>query len=179
MRKAVALALLLGFAVMAGAAPPLPRKSPEFSIVEPSGKKTLLSSYRGKVVLLAFMYTTCIHCQRQSQILEKLYDEMKPRGLQALGVTFNENAKNLAPDFIKQFKLQYPVGYSDSKAVLGYLGFSPNDNWVVPQIVVIDRRGRIRAQSPPDGDPNLQDENNLRKLIDGLLKEHPAAKKTS
>ena len=35
-----------------------PRKSPEFAIQMPDGKQTLLSTYRGKVVLLAFFYTT-------------------------------------------------------------------------------------------------------------------------
>jgi len=32
------------------------------------------------------------------------------------------------------------------------------DRWVVPQIVVIDRKGMIRAQSPTTGDEKLQNE---------------------
>jgi hypothetical protein len=42
---------------------------------------------------------------------------------------------------------------------------------MVPQIVVIDRRGVIRAQSRPVREVNLEDENFLRHWIDGLLKE--------
>ena len=45
------------------------------------------------------------------------------------------------------------------------------DRYSVPQEVVIDRKGMIRAQSGIDGDPKLQEENSLRALIDGLLKE--------
>ena len=52
-----------------------------------------------------------------------------------------------------------------------YLGFSIMDRYVYPEIVVIDRKGIIRAQSPPEGDPALQDENHLRMMIDGMLKE--------
>lgn len=157
----------------------LPRKAPEFTIVEPSGKQTLLSSYKGKVVVVAFMQTTCPHCQRESQMIAKLYGEMKARGMEAVGITFNDNAKALTPGFVQQFNIPYPVGYSNPDAVLSYLGFSVMDRWMVPQVVVIDRKGNIRAQSPPQGDPNLQDEKFMRNLIDGLLKETTAAKKTS
>lgn len=52
--------------------------------------------------------------------------------------------------------------------------------WSVPQVVVIDRKGNIRAQSPAQGDPNLQMETYMRDLLDTLLKEPTAsAKKAS
>jgi hypothetical protein len=82
----------------------------------------------------------------------------------------------------------YPVGYTTAETVMNYMGFSVMDRYVVPQIVVIDRKGMIRAQSPVAGDPNLQDEKYLRNLITELLKEGagtpakskaPAAKKSS
>jgi hypothetical protein len=41
----------------------------------------------------------------------------------------------------------------------------------LPQIVVIDRTGTIRATSGGAGDPRLEDENSLRSLIDSLLRE--------
>ncbi len=182
------IAVTVTLALSAWAAQPLPRKAPEFNIVEPSGKQSLLSSYKGKVVVLAFMHTTCSHCQRESQVIAKLYKELGPRGFQPLGVTFNDNAAALTPGFVQEFNIPYPVGSSGPDPVLSYLGFSVLDRWVVPQLVVIDRKGMIRAQSPAQGDSNLQDENYLRNLIDGLLKEgatsgtkkpSPAPKKTS
>jgi len=33
------------------------------------GKQQLLSSYRGKVVMMAFMFTTCPHCQALSKVI--------------------------------------------------------------------------------------------------------------
>lgn len=36
----------------------VPRQSPEFAIQMPDGGQTLLSSYKGKVVVLAFLFTT-------------------------------------------------------------------------------------------------------------------------
>lgn len=166
-----AWATLLATGAAALAMPPLPRKSPEFTITDPAGKETLLSSYRGKVVVLAFVHTTCPHCQTFSTVLEKLQKELGPRGFQAIDVAWNPGAQNLVPGFVKNLNLTFPVGYSDWDPIMSFLGFSVMDRPVVPLEVVIDRRGMIRAESQPTGDANLQDEAKLKALIDGLLKE--------
>ena len=174
MRTFAAVTTFLSLAVVALAQPPVVRKAPDFTIAEPSGRKTQVSSFKGKVIVLEFLYTTCPHCQKESQMLTKLYKELGPRGLQVLGVAFNDNAAVLVPAFVQEFGVPYPVGAAPSDAALGYLGFSVMDRWVVPQVVVIDRKGNIRAQSPPGGDERLQDESYLRNLITSLLKEGAA-----
>jgi len=40
----------------------------------------------------------------------------------------------------------------------------------VPQILVIDRKGMVRAQSAPLGTAELQDETYMRTFLSGLLK---------
>ena len=62
---------------------------------------------------------------------------------------------------------------------MSFLGFSVMDRPVVPLIVVIDKKGMIRGQSPPQGDPNLQDETKLRAMIEELLSEGSATSKTA
>lgn len=176
MRFAVAAALLSS-GLTALAMPPLPRKAPEFTISDPSGKETLLSSYRGKVVVLAFVHTTCPHCQAFSMILENLYKELGPKGFQPIDVAWNPNAQQLAPMFAKSLSLTFPVGYSEWDPVMSFMGFSVMDRPVVPLEVVIDKRGMIRAESPPSGDANLQDQGKLRTLIEGLLSEASAKKR--
>jgi peroxiredoxin len=171
MRISATFAALLALGVSALAMPPVPRKAPEFTIVEPSGKQTLLSSYKGKVVCIEFLYTTCPHCQETSKVFSKLQRELGPQGVQFIGVAFNDNAALLTDGFVKQFGVAYPVGYSNIDTVLSYLGISVMDRWMVPQIVVIDRKGMIRAQSPPTGDVNLQTEVPLKLLLEGLIKE--------
>ncbi|SRR5579883_440402 len=149
----------------------VPRKSPEFTITEGPGKEELLSSYRGKVVVLAFVHTTCIHCQQFSALLVKLHKELGPKGFQPIDVAWNNGAQMLVPGFVKQIGIDFPVGYSDWDPIMSYLGFSVMDRPVVPLVVVIDKKGNIRAQSPPQGDPNLQDEAKLKSLIESLLAE--------
>jgi hypothetical protein len=43
-----------------------------------------LSQYRGKIVSLVFIYTTCSHCQEFTTILNVLAKEYTPRGVQFL-----------------------------------------------------------------------------------------------
>jgi len=52
--------LLLTLALVAGSvfAAEIPRKSPEFGVQLPDGKQALVSSYKGKVLCLAFILTT-------------------------------------------------------------------------------------------------------------------------
>ena len=69
MRILASAITLVALTVSAFAAPPVPRKSPEFTITDPSGKQILLSSFKGKVVVMPLMFTTCPHCQREAQML--------------------------------------------------------------------------------------------------------------
>jgi peroxiredoxin len=170
MRFTAALALLAA-ALPALAESPVPRKSPEFTITDANGKESLLSSYRGKVVVIGFVYTTCPHCQVFSGVLEKLYKELGPRGFQPIDIAWNDNAKLLITNFAQQFGVTFPIGYSSYDPIMSYMGFSIMDRPVVPLVVVIDRKGMIRAQSPPGGDANLQDEGKLREMIETLLKQ--------
>jgi peroxiredoxin len=184
MRTATVSALLAS-ALALQAAAPVPRPAKEFTVTLPSGKQKLLSSYRGKVVMMPFMFTTCPHCQALSKVITRLQAELGPKGFQAFGVTFNDEVNTPNPavnaqvtgSFISQFQVGFPVGYAPRNSVLSYLGISDIERWVVPQIVIIDRKGVIRAQSSAQGTADLQTESYLRKYLGELLSE--GASKTS
>jgi len=175
--KITLLALMLTSSTFALPSVPALRKSPEFTIYDPSGKTELLSSLKGKVVVLEFLFVMSQHCLRVAQTLNKLNAELGPRGFQPVGVVFDPpngpstGGQSLAR-MVDYYKLTYPVGYSAKSDVDTYLGRTGNVILNIPQIVVIDRTGTIRATSGGvGGDPKLEDENSLRALIDGLLKE--------
>jgi len=158
----------------ANAQPSLPRKAPEITIAEPSGTKIPLSSYKGKVVVLALISTTCPHCQKECEMLTQLYKEMKPKGVQMAAIAFNDNAAVLVPGFVREHGVMFPVGSTDIQTMTSFMGFSVMDRPVVPQVAVIDRKGMIRAQTPPQGDTNLQNPVFLRDLINTLAAEGAA-----
>ena len=148
-----------------------PRPSPEFVINYPNAKQALLSSYKGKVVVLAFIFTTCPHCQKECQMLSKLNTELGPKGFQPLAVAVNPMAVMLINDFIRDYHVNFPVGASEKETLMDYMHLKADDRWVVPQIAVIDRKGIIRAASPFNGDEKLQSEESLKAIVEGLLKE--------
>ncbi len=168
--------LALGLSSVVATAP-VPRKSPEFLNVEPSGRQTPLSSFKSKVVVVEFFLTNCPRCQRATGTISKLYKELGPRGFQAIGIAFDKGINGpIVTDVRQRLGITYPVGYAASDTVDGYLGRQPQERLRVPQIVVIDRKGIIRAQSLQNSEKNLEDENYLRNLIDSLLKEGAPAR---
>jgi hypothetical protein len=110
-------------------------------------------------------------------LLNKLNNELGPSGFQAVGIVFDPpNAEGtgaqLLPAVVDYLKLTYPMGYASKDNVDNYLGRSGNEILNIPQVVVIDKAGMIRATSGGrGGDPTLEDENSLRTLINSLLKE--------
>ena len=180
MRIATVSALLLsGLALQA--AGPVPRPTKEFTVVLPSGKQTLLSSYRGKVVMAAFMFTTCPHCQAFSKVLTQLNNEYSSRGFQALGVAFDDDdakgpsLKDKAAAYGREYA-GFQVGAANRSTVFAYLGLSELERIGVPQIAVIDRKGVIREQSTSQGGGPLGDPAHLKPLIESLLAEGAPAK---
>ena len=69
----------------------VPRQSPEYALDVAGRPAELLSKYKGKVVVMEFLFTTCPHCQKSATILSKLQREYGPKGFQAIGVAINPN----------------------------------------------------------------------------------------
>jgi thiol-disulfide isomerase/thioredoxin len=152
--------------------PPVLRKSPEFVIKFVDGHQMLLSSLKGKVVALLMVHTTCPHCQHTSQVFTQLYKEYGAQGFQPIDAAFNMNASSLVPDFVRNFNIGYPVGYSTPEEVLTYLDRNIMERYTVPQIVWIDRKGNIRSQTQAvDDDTTKYTEAYWRNMIETLLKE--------
>jgi len=159
--------LLLAASLVLRAQGSVPRPAPELKIIEASGKTTMLSAYRGRVVLLAFISTQCVHCQAASRVFEQLAREFAGR-LQVTEVAFDERADTAA--FVKRFGLTFPVGSGTSDAAHAFLGITAGMRVGTPQVVAIDRTGVIRAQSERLGTPILQTADYLRSLLNAMFR---------
>jgi peroxiredoxin len=169
------LALLAGHRAAADA--PSLRKAPELSFAVPGQGQKQLSDYRGKVVALEFIYTTCPHCQAASKLMTKLQQEYGSRGLQVIDVAINPNADLLVENFAKDFQVNFPVGWTTAQQMQAFMGFS-DARYVVPQLVLIDRKGYIHYQTPPlSGDDwtKLMSEQAIRQHIEELLGSNTSA----
>jgi peroxiredoxin len=125
----------------------IPRPAKDFKFQLASGRQTSLSEYKGKAIVLEFLLTTCSHCQKCSQIMQKLSNEFAPKGVQMLGVAIGEGDDKKFQMYAQQFGITYPIGYHLNRAQLGeFLQHPVMEQMMMPQLVFIDRTGVIRAQ---------------------------------
>jgi len=179
MRKFVSmiLAFVLAVSTVGITSSAVPRISPEFIINQPSGSTTLLSSYKGKVVMMEFLFLRSEKCLNLARTMNELNEELGPRGFQPVAIAFpapqSDANATLVGYMANYFKLTYPVGYANKDNVDQFLGRGEKDLLRIPQVVIIDRKGMVRAQTGMDN-PQLENESSLRALIDSLLKEKGA-----
>jgi len=180
----LALALIVA-APLAGQQ--VPRKAGEWTIQIPGGAPISLSEYKSKPVLLAFILTTCPHCQHAVELLSKLQPEYAPRGLQILASAIDQNAASTVPLFIRYMHPPFPVGFDEVTAMLSFAGYSPALLPHMPIMLFVDRHGNVLEQHEGADQTYFgdQEEQNLRKSIDALLAppkrplKNPAPKTTS
>ncbi len=146
------------------------KPSPAFTIQRIGSTPVQLSQYRGKVVALAIMMTTCPHCQNLAGLLSTINKEYEGKGVQIVGCAFNDGAQGLIPGFIEQTKANFPVGYCPRDAVLSYLNYSVLTPFYVPHMVFLDRAGVIRGDFPGESPFMTDPAKNVRAELDELLK---------
>jgi thiol-disulfide isomerase/thioredoxin len=173
---------------------PVPRRAPEFVFTLEDNKQLLLSSFRGKVVAIAFMFTTCPHCQALCPILGSIQKDYAAKGVQFVGNVIDPGAKDGLPNFSKTYvQGHFPVGWSTQQSALEFLKH-PDPHYYVPMLAFIDRKGNIMAQyigdnpffaesaaCPPGSPATCAQEKNIRAELDkmlGLPTPRPAAAKS-
>ncbi len=114
------------------------QKAPDFTLKDLDGNQVSLSSYKGKVVILAFWAAWCPPCKEELQSLNRLYNMYKGRGLVVLAVSSDKSLSTVR-EFIEANRVSYTVLFDDKLAVSRdtYKAF------MVPTTFVIDRRGTI------------------------------------
>lgn len=110
--------------------------------------------------------------------MSKLQQELGSEGFQALDIAINDNADLLVENFVKDFQVKFPVGWTLKDQMLAFMGFN-SAYYVVPQMVLIDRKGYIRYQTPEreseDWD-KLMKEDVVRQHIKDMLSQGASAR---
>lgn len=137
------------------------------------GGKVDMSGLRGKVVLLTFWATWCQPCRMELPILQKIHEKYDGKGVEIIGIHTDARVQDdKVKDMVRQLKLTFPQ-VVDYKAGID----QKYQIYSLPTLVVVDQVGRIvkRQEGLPRGDY----EQELSKLIDGLLAGQKDSQKTS
>jgi peroxiredoxin len=137
MKKIVA-ALFCGIVLFA--AGPL-RRAPGFCLIDTSGQWQDLADYRGKIVLVEFMQTSCPHCAAFSTVLNGL--KLKYADKLAVLAIANPPVDTVQTmmQFVKDHKLVYPLLLDQGQVAYSYVR-SPSVD--LPTVYLIDGSGMIR-----------------------------------
>jgi peroxiredoxin len=149
-----------------------PRPASDLVIHLKDGKDLRVSQFKGKPTVLAFILTTCPHCQKTVGFLSKAHAEFAERGLGIVAAAIEEAAAKNLPGFLATFNPPFPVGYNtDQKIILEFLQHPPMLLLKMPVLVFIDAKGIVRAQYEGDAPFLAEDkqEQNIRHEIEGLL----------
>ena len=97
----------------------------------------VLASNKGKVVILDLWATWCPPCRKEIPGFVNLYNKYKGKGLEIVGVAFDENGLEAVPPFIKAMGINYPV-YLDG----GDIG-QAYDLQAYPTTIVYGKDGKV------------------------------------
>jgi peroxiredoxin len=167
--RVIAATTLLALAMPSARAGVLPRPSPDFAINLGQGKQVRISQYKGKTVVVAFILTTCPHCQKAIGVLSKVQREYGARGLQVLASATEDMAAAALPGFLRQFDPPFPVGINTSTEFVTYMQHPTMLMLYMPGLVFIDKDGIIRAQY--EGRDTFLEETSLEKNIRAKVEE--------
>jgi len=133
-----------------------------FELTSIGGTRLSADDLRGKVVLIDCWATWCTPCMAKMSALKKLYERNRERGLEIIGVNFDQKVEK-ARDASAQRGLSWPIVHvPDSTYPLtsahsgSVLLISVRDLWyrastirTVPRLLLVDRRGVLRADCSP------------------------------
>ena len=120
------------------------RRAPGFSLPDLHGQQHDLQDYRGKVVLIDIIQTTCPHCQQLADVLGKVEAKYGDK-VAVLSITIPPDNQNAVAHFVAGHSIAYPVLFDCGQVSASYLKATPQNPKVnVPHVFLIDGQGTIR-----------------------------------
>jgi len=134
-------AILLGGAALF-AADTANRRAPGFALPDSKMEVHDLADYRGKLVVLEFMQTTCPHCASFAGILNEVQQKYGDRvAILAVANSSHDNQDTVAR-YISGHQVRYPILFDAGQMAYSYFRSQSFDN---PHIYLIDANGTIRG----------------------------------
>jgi thiol-disulfide isomerase/thioredoxin len=135
-----------------------PDPAPAFQIAGLDGKPVSPADFGGKAVLLNFWATWCGPCRAEIPDLVELQAKYKDR-LQVIGLVVDDDDLDAIHDFVKKFRINYPVAVASDDVRIQYGGIA-----ALPTSFLLDPQGRVVQKHVGLRDPSLY-ETEIRALL--------------
>jgi thiol-disulfide isomerase/thioredoxin len=171
MRSAPFLALLVAGSML-GSGELSNRRAPGFALPDPEYQHFYdLQDYRGKVVLIDIMSTTCPHCLLLASTLERVKEKYGDQ-IQILSVVLPPDNQDTIAKFRAVNKITVPIICDMGQMTISYLNARPGMSKIdVPHLFIVDKAGIIRNDfNYNDQDKAVFEGPGLFPQIDKLLK---------
>jgi peroxiredoxin len=121
------------------------RRAPGFSLMDSKFVQHDPQDYRGKVVLVEFMQTTCQVCQQLTEHLQLVQQKFGDK-IAVLSITTAPDTFQTGDQYVKDHHLPWPVLFDMGQVMMSYLKMTPSNLTVhFPHLFIIDTQGMIRA----------------------------------
>jgi thiol-disulfide isomerase/thioredoxin len=112
------------------------------------GESLDIADLKGKVVVLNVWGSWCGPCRVEAPHFVKVAEELKPRGVEFVGINVRDINKSAAINFEKDYKVPYPSLHDPaSELVLSGFPRGTLNPQAIPSTIVLDREGKIAARS--------------------------------
>ncbi|TCO75580.1 peroxiredoxin [Plasticicumulans lactativorans] len=153
-------ALALGIALSTLLFLPSGTAAPEVAFKSIDGRAVSLAELRGKPVIVTFWATTCPGCMQEMPHLIELYRELRPKGLEIVGVAMSYDPPSQVLELVKRKQVPYTIALDSDEAASRAFGVVR----VTPTSFVISPEGRIVQQKIGEFDmPALREQ--LQKML--------------
>ena len=117
------------------------RRAPGFALPDSMMRIHDLADYRGKIVLIDFMQTTCPHCTPFADALERVQKKYGDKVAILAVVNSAGDNQNTVAEFIAGHHITYPVLFDAGQMAYSYVRSTRMDT---PHVFLIDAEGTIK-----------------------------------
>jgi peroxiredoxin len=145
------------------------RRAPGFSLSDSHFQQHDTQDYRGKVLIVDFIQTTCAVCQRLTDVLLRVKANYGDK-IGIMSITTLPDNYGTVDKFVAERKISWPVLFDAGQVMASYLKITPaNPKVEFPHMFIIDKVGTIRNDYNGYDDSHLTT-SSISEDIDKLLK---------
>jgi thiol-disulfide isomerase/thioredoxin len=160
--------IIVAFVVGLLSAADYSRRAPGFSLIDGKTQMHDLADYRGKVVVLEFMQTTCPHCIAFAGVLAQVQQKYGDR-VAIVAIVNPPDDQPKVNSFIAVHQINWPILFDCGQVAYSYLRTPSFD---IPHVFLIDAAGGIREDfGYSDTTKNIFEGKGIFSHLDALLKK--------